>query len=136
MENSNSILQFNEVDSPELSTISVFQENDDWASSLRRYSTSYLVETISLNDLLDKYDAPKMVDYLSIDTEGSEFEILNSFDFSRHQFRVITCEHNYTTDREKIHNLLTRNGYIRKYAFLSKWDDWYILKKVINTFAF
>ena len=124
--NSSSILEFNEVASPELSTISSFQNKDDWATSQRLKSVSYQVETISLEDLLNKYKAPKIIDYLSIDTEGSEFEILNNFNFSKYRFRVITCEHNYTADREKILALLSKNGYYRKYAFLSKWDDWYV----------
>lgn len=127
--NSTSILEFNEVASPELSTISSFKDNEDWASQQRKNSKTYQVETISLEDLLRKYHAPKVIDYLSIDTEGSEFEILNHFDFSKYQFKVITCEHNYTSDREKIHQLLTQNGYVRKYSFLSKWDDWYVLDK-------
>ena len=65
--------------------------------------------------LLTKYNAPKEIDYLSIDTEGSEFEILNNFDFDRHQIKVITCEHNFTPMRSKIFDLLIRNGYARKY---------------------
>jgi FkbM family methyltransferase len=124
--NSSSILEFSEVSSPELSTILSYQNNGDWASSQREQSTTYQVETISLVDLLDKYQAPKIIDYLSIDTEGSEFEILSNFDFSKYRFQAITCEHNYTPERERIYQLLTKNGYIRKYPFLSKWDDWYV----------
>ena len=65
----------------------------------------YKVPTISLLDLLDIHNAPKFIDYLSIDTEGSEYEILNAFDFNKYKFRVITCEHNFTPMREKIYKL-------------------------------
>ncbi len=34
--------------------------------------------------------------YISVDTEGSEFEILNSFNFSKYQPAVFTFEHNFT----------------------------------------
>jgi hypothetical protein len=85
------------------------------------------VRTISLNDLLQKHNAPAEIDYLSIDTEGSEFEILNAFDFSKHRVKVITCEHNYTEMREKIFKLLTENGYSRIYVEFSGFDDWYVL---------
>lgn len=123
---SKSILDFSESNVKELSTISEFK-NSDVHKKLRRNSTTYKVNTISLNDLLDKYNAPKIIDYLSIDTEGSEYEILSNFDFSRYKFRVITCEHNFTANRDKIFELLTKNGYTRKYLGFSKWDDWYVL---------
>lgn len=121
---SNQVLKFNEVDSALLSTISSYS-NTDSHSKRRKNGKSYDVKTISLNDLLIKYDAPKEIDYLSIDTEGSEFEILNNFDFSKHHFRLITCEHNFTKMREEIFQLLSHNGYVRKFKELSKCDDWY-----------
>ena len=77
--------------------------------------------------MLEKYNAPSLIDYLSIDTEGNEFDILLSHDFSKYNFSVITVEHNYTEQREKIHKLLSKNGYLRKYKELSMQDDWYIL---------
>ena len=122
---SNTLLEFNEVSVGELSTISRFNGND-WAKKERRSGLSYKVNTISLLDLLRKYHAPKLIDYLSIDTEGSEYEILSNFDFNEFQFNVITCEHNFTPMREKIYKLLVNNGYKRKYVGFSKWDDWYI----------
>lgn len=120
-----SVLSFNEVEAPELSTIAAFSDSDCHEAA-RKYGRTYDVQTISLNDLLDKYNAPKVIDYLSIDTEGSEYEILCNFDFSKYQFSVITCEHNFTPMREKIFKLLTANGYSRKYLGFSKWDDWYV----------
>lgn len=124
---SNKTLEFKEVDSPDLSTIDAFSLlGADQHRQARNRGRVYEVRTISLNDLLDKHHAPREIDYLSIDTEGSEFEILNHFDFGRHSFKVITCEHNFSASREKIYDLLRRNGYVRKYEQLSKWDDWYV----------
>ncbi len=85
-----------------------------------------VVETITLSDLLDAHGAPSVIDYLSIDTEGSELAILQAHDFSRYRFNVITCEHNYTADREKIFQLLRSKGYSRVLTSISEWDDWYI----------
>ncbi|MFV8372617.1 FkbM family methyltransferase [Flavobacterium sp. LB2P74] len=128
---SKSVLNFNQVDSAaELSTVSTYNKTD-CHSILREVGQNYSVNTISLNDLLDKYNAPKKIDYLSIDTEGSEYEILSNFDFSKYEFSIITCEHNYTPIREKIYNLLMEQGYTRKYIGLSKWDDWYVKSKLI-----
>ncbi|WP_199925172.1 FkbM family methyltransferase [Neorhizobium sp. SOG26] len=76
--------------------------------------------------MLRKYGAPRQIDYLSIDTEGSEFDILQAFDFGEYEFGIITCEHNYTPQREKIHDLLVANGYVRVWEKVSRFDDWYI----------
>lgn len=122
---SNSTLTFNEVSTAELSTIDLFSNNDSH-SKIRQNGKHYQVSTISLNDLLEKYKAPSIIDYLSIDTEGSEYQILEKLDFNKYSFNVITCEHNNTPMREKIFLLLTQNGYTRKYEEISKWDDWYI----------
>ena len=123
---SDSTLMFTEAESADFSTVSTFRSCDDHRYT-RTKSTGYLVGTISLLDLLVKYDAPAVIDYLSIDTEGSEFEILNSFDFSRYRFRVITCEHNWTPMRDKIYALLTSHGYTRKCEKMSEFDDWYVM---------
>ena len=88
----------------------------------------YSVNTVSLNDLLERYNAPRTIDYLSIDTEGTELEIIRNFDFNTYKFSVITIEHNYTSDREKQHELLASNGYKRVMKNVSQFDDWYVLR--------
>ncbi len=122
---SNQKLVFNETVDPELSTIDNFSDGDLHSLS-RKKSNTYEVNTITLNNLLEKYNAPDEMDYLSIDTEGSEYQILSRFNFNKYRFKVITVEHNYTTDREKIYQLLTANGYLRVNLELSRFDDWYI----------
>jgi FkbM family methyltransferase len=116
---------FNETFSPEISTIEDFSELDT-LSNYRKAGKKYEVDTISLNDLLEKFNAPVSMDYLSIDTEGSEFEILSTLDFEKYQFRVITVEHNYTERRQDIFELLFKNGYERVFENVSEFDDWYV----------
>ena len=87
---------------------------------------SYEVNTVSLIDLLKMYDAPRFVEYLSIDTEGSEYDILSAFDWESYRFGLISVEHNFTNNRERIERLLTANGYRRILTDLSKFDDWYV----------
>ena len=122
---SNSSLIFNETEQPELSTIDSFSDGDGHRNR-RSAGKKYEVQTISLNDLLRKHRAPKYIDYLSIDTEGSEYEILESFNFNEFSFGIITVEHNYTPQREKIFALLTGHGYKRKHENISAFDDWYV----------
>ena len=123
---------FNETASAELSTIDQFS-NCDSHEQARSYGEKYKVNSISLTDLLDKHDAPFLIDYLSIDTEGSEFEILNSFDFSKYSIGFISCEHNYGPNRERISELLFANGYSRVYTEFSAFDDWYVQESLIKS---
>lgn len=87
----------------------------------------YTVETVSLNDLLEQHHAPNHIEYLSIDTEGSEFEILKEFDFNRWKIDLITVEHNYVMEnRDNLRFLLEKNNYRRVFIERSQWDDWYV----------
>ncbi len=123
--NSSSEIKFKEAHTPELSTIKGFSNFDSHGHE-RVEGTEYTVSTISLQDLLESNGAPSFIDYLSIDTEGSEYEILSAFDFSKFSFGVITCEHNYSGNRTKIYDLLTANGYTRVWETASDFDDWYL----------
>lgn len=91
----------------------------------------YDVETISLTDLLIEFDAPKFIEYLSLDTEGSEYIILKDFDYGQYTFGAITVEHNNVFEkRYKIRKLLEKHGYIWKQQL--KEDDCYIHESVNN----
>jgi FkbM family methyltransferase len=86
--------------------------------------TSIQVQTLSLLDILDKANAPLFIEYMSIDTEGSELEILKNFDFGKYTFGLIDVEHNHIEPRRtEIRNLLLSNGYI--YKGPNHWDDMY-----------
>lgn len=91
------------------------------------------VETITLEDALKEYNSPKVIDYLSMDTEGTEYSIIKSFDFSKYDIKIITIEHNYIeNNRKNIYDHLTKLGYIRILEKKSKHDDWYIKPDVVD----
>jgi FkbM family methyltransferase len=121
---SGDIISFFESENEELSTISSYKESDLHSVS-RINGLTYDVETISLSDLLNNFSAPDIIDYLSMDTEGSEFDIIKEYDFSRH-INIITVEHNYSSNREKINKFLEEKNFIRIFDSISEWDDWYI----------
>ncbi len=50
------------------------------------------------------------IDYLKIDTEGMDFDILKSIDYTKYNINIIKMEHNYCDDKLVI-NFLTHNGY-------------------------
>jgi FkbM family methyltransferase len=122
---SNLVLSFSETTVPELSALRGFGESDEH-SGVRQPMRTYEVKTVSLLDLLKEHDAPPHIDLLSIDTEGSEFEILKAFDFSQYTFGAICVEHNYTISRDKVRELLVSNGYRQVFSELSDFDDWFV----------
>tara|TARA_B100001250_G_scaffold62980_1_gene49440 strand:- start:1797 stop:2624 length:828 start_codon:yes stop_codon:yes gene_type:complete len=90
------------------------------------------VKTISLNDLIKSYFQNKSPSYISIDTEGSEFEILKSLDFKKFRPIVFTIEHNFTDYQKKIDDLMISNNYIRIFKRITAFDSWFITKEVFN----
>lgn len=124
---SNLEIQFCETKNGELSTLDKYLDADQHK---REIVNSYKVNTVSLNDLLLEHGAPDHIDYISIDTEGSEFDILNAVDFARYSFGVISVEHNLTHNRERIADLLISKGYKNVYSTFSQFDDWYVLDRV------
>ncbi len=113
-------------DTPELATVEAFAATDSHAAERARQPGSITVQTVSLNDLLTERAAPRDIDYLSVDTEGSEYEILSALDFSRFRPCIITVEHNHNqSKRRAIEALLGREGYSRELDALTQFDDWY-----------
>ncbi len=90
--------------------------------------------TSSLNDVLSENNCPKVIDYLSLDVEGAEFDILQTFDFKRTTINCISVEHNWTGNRHLLHDLLSDNGFVRVFEHLSQWDDWYVQRSVLANF--
>jgi FkbM family methyltransferase len=130
---SQSKVKFSETRSPELSSITSFADIDLHASA-RVESKDYLVSTISLNDLLQEHNAPKIIDYLSIDTEGSEYEILKNFPFEKWRISMITVEHNYSKNRILLNQLLLSKGYFNILATTSLFDGWYVSAEIYSKF--
>ena len=118
-------LAFREVEDGGFSTLDAFRMADRHAAR-REKGQIYDVETITLNDLLTNYNAPSQIDFLSIDTEGSEFEILSNFNFVDWQVSILAVEHNFRPDREDIRALMRSHGYVRAPVKVSKFDDWYV----------
>jgi FkbM family methyltransferase len=120
---SNIIVEFDIAINDEL--ISGISANLDlYKATVNKNKTTINVTTLSLNDLLDKSNAPHFIEYLSLDTEGSEYEILKTLDFNKYTFGLIDVEHNYVEPRRSnIKKLLLANGYL--YLGENKWDDMY-----------
>lgn len=122
-------LMFNEARG--LSTINGYGK--DHLYSMRRFSKSYRVETVSLTDLLEKGGAPKLIDFISIDTEGSEVEIIMAHDFDKYAFNFIVVEHNFGSGRERLNVFLKERGYVRLIKNYSGCDDYFVNERIVDS---
>jgi FkbM family methyltransferase len=83
------------------------------------------VEADTLENILEKNKIYK-IDFCTIDTEGSEYKILENFDFEKFEIDVFLIENNYGS--KDVRNLLESNGY--KYFNRIKIDDVFVREKV------
>jgi FkbM family methyltransferase len=116
-----------------LSTLEEFRDSDSRsipANTQARNSSGYSckVKTISLNDVMETYFDGKPVDYMSVDTEGSELLILQGFDFEKYAPKVVTVEHNFTDSQEQLDALFSNNNYMRMFKGYTQFDAWYVLR--------
>lgn len=128
-------LDFFMSDFGELSTLKNFIDNDVNSlpenTNLRKKSGKFIeVETISLNDLIKKFFKDKSPSYISVDTEGSEYEILKTLNFDLYRPKLFTVEHNFTDNEIKIDDLMKSNNYLRVFKDLTAFDAWYISEEI------
>ena len=69
---------------------------------------SFGAVAVPLSSLLDRSAAPDVIDFLSLDVEGGEFDVLTGIDHARHRFRYILVE---AREPERIEAYLADNGY-------------------------
>ena len=114
-----------------LSSLNDFKESDKISmpgntSARLKNGKIVSVKTISLNQVVEKEFKFKPPSYISVDTEGSEYEILKVFDFKRFRPVVFTIEHNFTELQLKIDELMKANDYLRVFRKITTFDAWYI----------
>jgi FkbM family methyltransferase len=127
---SNKHLDFLITANKDLSTIRGYEDNDFHSENRQKYSI-VKVPTKTLDQLIIENLQNFEIDFLSLDTEGSEFEIIKNLDLKKHKIKVICVEHNLSTNRDIIYSYLKENNYKKlNFPFLEI-DDFYIL----NTFS-
>jgi FkbM family methyltransferase len=87
------------------------------------------VDTININELLNANNM-FIIDYMSLDVEGYELEILKQIDFKKYKILYLTVEHATVKKyQEEINSFLLSNGY--RLSRHNKWDDEYELAEII-----
>lgn len=74
--------------------------------SERKYKFGAIARTLS--DIIYEADAPKCIDFLSLDVEGAELEVLRGIDFSAHRINYILVE---ARNIEAVGKFLHTKGY-------------------------
>ena len=92
------------------------------------------IKTKTLTKILDEINAPTHIQYLSIDVEGAEIEVLKGINFDKYIFDYINIEHNYKPIRGDIHKFLYSKGYM--FSRWNKFDDEFIHRNFFNKISF
>ena len=85
------------------------------------------VKAFTLSEIFEKHLTTNVLDFLSIDIEGKDFEVLKSIDFSKFQINAICIEHNNRKDSDQIIKYMNDKGYLNVYREYSKHDYWFTL---------
>lgn len=122
---SGQVLSF--IPSQEIGTLAEFADSDRYAEDRAEAANRHGlidVETICFAEIAAMGDfAETGFDYVSLDTEGSELDILRTIDLARHRIALLTIEHNFVEPRrEEMRLLLAEAGYERLNV---GFDDWY-----------
>ena len=102
-----------------------------------------MIDSTTIELLLKENNAPKVIDYISLDIEGNEYDALLGFPFNEYQVGLWTVEHNLHGGgnglalKNNIFSILTKNGYHRIKENIGTapqypMEDWYINKNIKN----
>ncbi len=104
-------------------------ESPNYAKELEMEDNKYwdrLKKCKSLGSILNESNINKKIDYISIDTNGSEFLIIKDFPFEKWNVEVFTIANDAylgglkEENRNKTKSLMESNGYILKRSFYLK----------------
>jgi FkbM family methyltransferase len=87
----------------------------------------YEVETVTLDDAFKQHELPSSIDFLSIDTEGNELDVLAGVNMDKYQIGFLAVEHNYRAgDLAALKKLLEPKGYRQILPEISMVDAWFV----------
>ena len=91
------------------------------------------VDIVTFDEVFHCLRDKSMINYLSIDVEGADLDVLRSFPFDKCEVHLITIEHNCDKNIEKqIDDLMTKLDYERVLKRWSSIDSWYVSPKKIG----
>ena len=122
-----------------------------WVDSSKLFRDCHLVQADlikeNINDILEKYNCPNIIDYVSLDVDAAQSKVFNDFDFDKYRFRFMTIEHNLYMSksddsqlakecqmyRDKLHSLgylmLCKNVIFDNHGAV---EDWWVDEETFN----
>lgn len=83
------------------------------------------VQSATFGEIMAHYPSVSHIDFMSLDIEGGEFEVLKGIDFDKYTFSLMAIEHNNVRESiENITKLLESKGY--KILFFNAWDFFFV----------
>jgi FkbM family methyltransferase len=73
--------------------------------------TTEMVAVRSLTSLMDELNFPRSIDFISIDTENTELDVLKGINFLKYSIKLVIIENNY--DEPFCENYLKQFGYTK-----------------------
>ena len=97
------------------------KNNNDLINAISTKEQTHITQ-----DILDKFNVPAFINFMSLDVEGNELNVLKGIDFNKHSFGIIIVEHNSVQPlRDHIRTFLESKGY--KYECTNQQDDVYVI---------
>ena len=79
----------------------------------------------TLTEVLDRHNAPKIIDYFSLDVEGCETRVIKGLDFNKYSFNCLTIER----PTLEIHQIFLNNNYV--FVKNNRYDAYYVHKTLL-----
>lgn len=119
----NKTLKFVENSSAgELSTLSQYAGSEN-----AFLGNQYEVDCVTLNTAFQQHHLPAEIDFLSVDTEGSEMDVLSGLDLNKYDIKFMVVEHNGDcVKKQEIVSFLTAFGYSEVCKEVSCIDAWMV----------
>ena len=84
--------------------------------------------SVTLKTILDRFRAPRVIDFLSLDIEGAELFVMQNFPFEQYTFLTLAIE----SPNDRLQKLLADKGYKQVYKFKKGADIMYAHKSVFD----
>jgi FkbM family methyltransferase len=93
---------------------------------IRKSKEVVTVASVGIKDLITQRKI-RSIDYLSLDIEGGELELIKAFPFDYCKVHLMTIEHNFRyQDEKEIDEFLKLNSFRRVLSHQTEWDGFYI----------